>query len=53
MSRILIHAGNLKTGSTAIQAVLMRLRPELAQRGILMPGLGPNDRAHYKLATEI
>ena len=52
MSRTLIHAGNLKTGSTAIQAVLMRLRPKLAERGVMMPGLEAGDRAHYKLAHE-
>lgn len=53
MREILVHAGNLKTGTTAIQAVLNKMRPALALRGIVMPSITATERAHYRLAREL
>jgi hypothetical protein len=46
-TRIVVHIGLHKTGSTAIQAALSANRLALARRGILYPRLGPVDRHHY------
>ncbi|NBZ87643.1 hypothetical protein [Stagnihabitans tardus] len=48
-----VHIGNLKTGSTAVQLVLRSLRSELAARGVIMPGLGKNLTAHYGIRHDI
>lgn len=52
MKRAIVHIGNLKTGTTAIQAVLRVLRPDLAARGVVMPGLKPTEPAHYAIGFE-
>lgn len=53
MKRAVIHIGNLKTGTTAIQAVLRKLRPELARHQVFMPGLAANQPAHYEIEFEL
>ena len=52
LKKAIVHIGNVKTGTTAIQAVLRVLRPELALAGVLMPGLKPVEPAHYAIAKE-
>lgn len=51
---LLLHVGSHKTGTTAMQAALAALRPELARAGIaypdLKPELGGSPRDHNALA---
>lgn len=46
-TRIVLHIGLHKTGSTAVQETLRANRLALARRGILYPRLGPADVHHY------
>lgn len=47
MRRAIVHIGMPRTGSTTIQTVLARLRPQLeAAAGILYPDLNPASAAH-------
>ena len=41
MRRAIVHIGLPRTGTTSLQRVLSRLRPDLLQRGILYPELTP------------
>ena len=47
--RAIIHLGLPRTGTTTVQRVLTRLRPELAQAGILYPSLTPRSAAEPHL----
>ena len=50
MSRdLILHIGTTKTGSTSIQNVLARSRPELAAQGVMYPR-SPGDAQHDLLA---
>ncbi len=44
-SKVLIHIGGPKTGTTAIQTALAENRHALRERGILYPGTGKNQQA--------
>ena len=44
-SKVLIHIGGPKTGTTAIQTALAENRHALHERGILYPGTGKNQQA--------
>ena len=46
MRRAIIHIGMPRTGSTTFQHILARLRPGLAEAGILYPDLTPRSSAH-------
>ena len=41
MTRLILHAGSHKTGTTAIQTFAMSNRAALAERGWIYPGLAP------------
>lgn len=45
MRRAVVHIGMPRTGSTTVQHILARLRPELARSGILYPDLTPTSAA--------
>jgi hypothetical protein len=54
MPDILIHAGNLKTGSTAIQAFLFQMRQEIRQEvGLGLPCFDAGSGAHANLARDL
>ncbi len=42
MRRAIVHVGMPRTGTTSLQHVLTRLRPALAERGVLYPDLTPS-----------
>lgn len=46
MRRAIVHIGMPRTASTTVQHILARLRPELAEAGILYPDLTPGSAAH-------
>ncbi len=52
MSRLIIHAGGHKTGTTSLQALLLHNRALLEQHGIgLAGGFHPTDGHHHSLVT--
>jgi hypothetical protein len=53
MTTIQIHAGNHKTGTTAIQRVLREMRPRLARKRVIMPGLDDTDAKHAEVNHEL
>ncbi len=53
MKKAVVHIGNVKTGTSAIQAVLRALRPQLAEAGVIVPGLKPTEPAHYAIWSEM
>ncbi|WP_179698825.1 hypothetical protein [Methylobacterium sp.] len=59
MRRAIVHIGMPRTGSTAFQEVLARLRPRLASVGICYPNLAPpgapgsDDVNHYRLGQAL
>lgn len=59
MRRAIVHIGMPRTGSTAFQEVLARLRPRLAAAGICYPNLAPpgapgsDDVNHYRLGQAL
>lgn len=53
MKKAIVHIGNVKTGTSALQAVLRVMRPDLERSGIIMPGLKPNEPAHYAISIEM
>jgi hypothetical protein len=50
MSRIVLHVGTHKTGTTTVQDSLALNRALLARRGVVFPAIGPNAGQH-SLAT--
>ena len=57
MTRLWLHVGTHKTGTTAIQAYLAQCRTELAAQGILYPSLRPGlwkeRESHHKVAQAL
>ena len=59
MRRAIVHIGMPRTGSTAFQEVLARLRPRLVSVGICYPNLAPpgapgsDDVNHYRLGQAL
>jgi len=57
MTRLMLHAGTHKTGTTALQSTLARIRPQLADRNILYPDfssqLGGASRAHHQFVSTV
>ncbi|MEE7488758.1 hypothetical protein MOF7_28665, partial [Methylobacterium oryzae] len=59
MRRAIVHIGMPRTGSTAFQEVLARLRPRLASVGICYPSLAPpgapgsDDVNHFRLGQAL
>lgn len=47
--RLILHVGPHKTGSTALQLMLVALRDSLAQRGILYPKAGQIYFGHHRI----
>ncbi len=46
MRRAIIHIGMPRTGTTTIQTVLARVRPQMVSAGVLYPDLTPASAAH-------
>lgn len=53
VARLVLHIGQHKTGSTALQKCLARNRAELGREGILYPRLGPLNHAHHALVPAL
>lgn len=53
MTRLVLHIGGHRTGSTSIQAALYASREKLLAQGILYPSTGLSDVAHHSLARGI
>ena len=53
MPRYLIHIGPHKTGTTYLQHAFTRLRPELAERGVIYPEQWGGRHGHHALAMAI
>ncbi|MEM9845946.1 MAG: hypothetical protein AAF965_14190, partial [Pseudomonadota bacterium] len=52
--RLVIHCGLHKTGTTALQAALVKMAPSLAERGVSFPSFEPGKpSAHHWLAKAI
>ena len=51
MTRVYLHIGAPKTGTTYLQEVLFNNRARLAQRGVLFPG--DSSSAHYAAALDL
>ncbi len=51
MTRVYLHIGAPKTGTTYLQEVLFRNREALTEQGVLYPGLGA--AAHYEAALDL
>ena len=49
--KVLLHIGEPKTGTTFLQQVMWRNRPELAARGIVLPGHHPQD--HFRAGQDL
>jgi hypothetical protein len=49
--RVFLHVGEPKTGTTFLQQVMWRNRPELAARGVVLPGHHPQD--HYRASQDL
>jgi hypothetical protein len=52
MRRAIVHVGLPRTGTTTVQRVLTRLRPELLRAGILYPELTPRSAAEPHLSHQ-
>lgn len=48
---VYLHVGEPKTGTTFLQQVMWQNRPELAQHGVLLPGLRP--LAHWRATQDL
>ncbi|WP_153913454.1 hypothetical protein [Shewanella sp. TC10] len=53
MTKVIIHIGTEKTGTTSIQKCLQQNRANLAQQGIIYPHIGPRDDAHFDLVNAL
>ena len=52
MRRAIVHVGLPRTGTTSLQHIFSRLRPELAKRGILYPELTPGSAVSAHLSHQ-
>lgn len=52
MRRAIVHIGTPRTGTTSLQHILSRLRPALAEAGILYPDLTPASAAEPHLSHQ-
>ncbi len=50
-SRVFLHIGEPKTGTTFLQQVMWRNRGELAAQGVVLPGHHPQD--HYRASQDL
>jgi hypothetical protein len=50
-SRVFLHIGEPKTGTTFLQQVMWRNRAELAAQGVVLPGHHPQD--HYRASQDL
>lgn len=50
-SRVYVHIGEPKCGTTFLQEVLFNQREEIAQRGVTIPGVDISD--HYRAAQDV
>jgi hypothetical protein len=50
-SRVFLHIGEPKTGTTFLQQVMWSNRAELAARGVVLPGHHPQD--HYRASQDL
>lgn len=53
MTRLIVHIGAPKTGTTAVQKFLFRNRGALAQQGVLYPAGGMLNGAHHLIGAAI
>ena len=51
MSKVFLHIGEPKTGTTFLQQVMWRNRSELAARGVVLPGHHPQD--HFRASQDL
>jgi hypothetical protein len=50
-SKVVLHVGEPKTGTTFLQQVMWRNRSELAAQGVVLPGHHPQD--HYRATQDL
>lgn len=53
MTRVILHIGTEKTGTTSIQHFMQANRRQLREKGIIYPHIGSRDDAHYDLVNEL
>jgi capsular polysaccharide export protein len=51
VTKLILHVGQSKTGTTTIQDFLWNCRKDLIREGILYPDTGRQRRAHHKIAA--
>jgi hypothetical protein len=49
--KVFLHIGEPKTGTTSLQQILWRNRPELAAQGVVLPGHHPQD--HFRASQDL
>ncbi|MGF1772505.1 hypothetical protein L4C42_09360 [Vibrio wakamikoensis] len=53
MTRVVIHIGTEKTGTTSVQHFFDQNRAKLKELGVLYPHVGPRKDAHFDLVNEL
>lgn len=53
MTRVILHIGTEKTGTTSIQQCLSMNRKVLLKKGIVYPHIGPRSDAHFDLVNAL
>ncbi|MBE7213944.1 hypothetical protein MK852_17105 [Shewanella benthica] len=53
MTRVILHIGTEKTGTTSIQHFLSENRQQLLKHGVLYPHIGPRSDAHFDLVNAL
>lgn len=53
MSRVILHIGTEKTGTTSIQHLMFKNRQTLLTKGVVYPNLGPRKDAHFDLVNTL
>src|ERR1700722_18329588 len=51
LTEVFLHIGEPKTGTTFLQQVMWRNRPELAGQGVVLPGHHPQD--HFRASQDL
>jgi len=53
MTKVVLHIGTEKTGTTSIQHFMSQNRTALLAKGVLYPNLGPRKDAHFDLVNSV
>lgn len=53
MSKVVLHIGTEKTGTTSIQHFMSQNRQALLAKGIVYPNLGSRKDAHFDLVNSV